>query len=206
MKNTYAIIVLLFAILIQSCTKNSTKISDDEMTINVDSLMKQTIKEVQEASDSIIKASNIATMKNKQYKWTYSEKEDKMTSSQTHYAEIEANEVLRFGFPYDGGSTATLTLRTKNKSNKDIYLRISKGQFKSDSGGGSVKIRFDDNTAKNYSYSEASDGSSDIIFLNNVNSITEKLKKSKVVLIQVEFYQEGLRTIEFYTEGLNWEH
>jgi hypothetical protein len=206
MKNKHLFIALSFVFLIQSCTKSSSKISDAEMAIKVDSAMKATIKEVQEESDSVTKASNIAKMNNKQYKWTYYEKEDKMTSSKTHFAEIEANEVLRFGFPYDGGSIATLTLRTKNKSNKDIYLRVSKGQFKSDSDGGSVKIRFDDNTAKNYSYSESSDGSSDIIFLNNVNSITEKLKKSKVVLIQVEFYQEGLRTIEFYTEGLNWEY
>lgn len=206
--NKYNYLLLILLILLeQSCSnKKETKISDAEMAIKVDSAMKATMKQVQEENDSIVKVSNIAKMKNKQYKWIYTEREDKMTSSKKYYAEIEANEVLRFNFPYDGGSIATLTLRSKGKSSQDIYLSVSKGQFKNDSDGGVIKIRFDDNVAKKYSYSNSSDGSTDIIFLDSVGSILDKIKKSKRMLIEVEFYQEGLRVIEFYTEGLKWEH
>jgi hypothetical protein len=205
MKNKHLFIALSFVFLIQSCTKSSSEISDAEMAIKVDSAMKATEREFQKEKDSTYKANNEKNMSNKSYKWVYTEREDKMTSRKNYFAEIDANELLRFNFPYNGGSIATLTIRSKGKS-KDIYLQVSKGQFNSNSDGGKLKIRFDDEIAKSYSYSTASSGSSDIIFIDNVSSVLEKIKKSKKMLIQVEFYQEGLRVIEFYTEGLKWEH
>jgi len=138
----------------------------------------------------------------KKENWNYSEEEDKMTSKKNYFASVDANELLNFEFPYNGGSTATLWVRKVNGKG-DIVLAISKGQFITKYDGTSFKVRFDDKPAKSFQVSGASDGSSDVVFFN-YNSMIDKIKSSKRVIIQAEFYQEGLRAIEFNTEGLRW--
>lgn len=136
--------------------------------------------------------------------WSYHDVEDKMTSKKIEFASITANEELQFDFPYDGGAIATFTIRKKNGST-DIYLQVSKGQFNNTFEGGMIKIRFDNNPAKKYSYAGASDGSSDIIFINSVREVVNKIKSSKKMIIEAEFYNEGNRQIEFSIEQLKWE-
>lgn len=136
--------------------------------------------------------------------WTYYEKEDKMTLEKVKYAAIYANDLLEFEFPYNGGSVAGLTLRKRGKS-LDLFLQVTKGQFNGTFDGGQVRIRFDDNPPKKYSFSGASDASSDIIFLDSEKEIVNQIKKSKKMIIEVEFYQNGLRQIEFNVGGLKWE-
>lgn len=136
--------------------------------------------------------------------WSYQESEDKMTSKKILFASVNANDELQFEFPYDGGSIATFTIRKKNGST-DIYLHVSKGQFNNTFEGGQVKMRFDSNPAKRYSFSGASDGSSDIIFINSAKEIINKLKNSSKMLIEVEFYNEGNRQIEFDVGQLKWD-
>lgn len=135
--------------------------------------------------------------------WKYYEEEDKMTSKKIVSATVSAAEMLHFDFPYSGGSKAKFTIRKQN-GRIDIYLRVSQGQFNSSFSGGNLKIRFDQNPLKVYSFSGASDGSSDIIFINSAKDIISRIKSSKKMLIEVEFYNEGLRQIEFNVEGLEW--
>ena len=136
--------------------------------------------------------------------WQYEEDTDKMTSKIELFASVEAKEKLQFNFPYAGGSTATFMIRKKD-GKTSLLLLISKGQFHYNYGEQKqVRIRFDDTPAKNYNYSEASDGSSDVIFLNDEKGILAQIKASKKMLIEAEFYQEGNRTMEFNVEGLKW--
>ena len=137
-------------------------------------------------------------------RWLYESEEDKMTSKKIKYASVIANELLQFNFPYNGGSTAILNIRKKGGVT-DMYLTISKGQFNSTYDGGYIRLRFDNNPPKKYSFSPASDASTDVIFINSVNEIISKLKKSKTLIIETEFYNEGIRQIEFGVQGLEWE-
>ncbi|WP_142528532.1 hypothetical protein [Pedobacter westerhofensis] len=137
--------------------------------------------------------------------WTYEEDEDKMTSKKIFRASVTAKEELQFGSPYDGGSTATLTIR-KKRGETDIYLRVSKGQFNSSYDGGKVRARFDNIPAKMYEFSGASSGDSDIIFLDAVPSFLKKIKGHKKLLLEAEFYSEGLHVMEFDISNLNWTH
>jgi hypothetical protein len=136
-------------------------------------------------------------------RWIYSEQEDKMSDNPIKTASIVANEQLEFDFPYSGGATATLTIRKKNSST-DVYLRISTGQFHGDYENPSVRIKFDNEKPKRYSYSEAEDASSDIIFLNSERELIAKMEKAKKMIIEAEFYQEGRRQMEFDVAGLKW--
>ena len=136
-------------------------------------------------------------------KWEYSEEVDKMTSKKIKFASIIANNLLQFDFPYDGGSLASIFLRKKDNKT-DIFLTVSKGQFHGGINGGYFRARFDDAPPKKYSFSEPSDGSSDMIFLSPENEIISKMKKSKKLIIEVEFYDNGSKQIEFDVDGLQW--
>jgi hypothetical protein len=42
------------------------------------------------------------------------------------------------------------------------------------------------------------------IFIENPNKFLKKLKKSKTLMIEASFYNEGTKVIEFNVEGLVW--
>ncbi|WP_316838721.1 hypothetical protein [Pedobacter gandavensis] len=140
-----------------------------------------------------------------EYKWLYYDDEDKMTSKKDYYAELIANEELEFGFPYNGGSVATLILRKKRDENH-VILQISKGQFIHNYSGASVKVRFGDSKANVYSISRPADHSSDVVFIDNTARFISNLKKHKKLLIEAEFYKEGSRQMAFDIEGFKWDH
>jgi hypothetical protein len=137
-------------------------------------------------------------------KWQFQEDVDKMTSKIVKYASIEANEELEFKFPYDGGSVASLTIRKKDGGN-DIYLSVSKGQFNGTYDGGQIRIKFDDDQPKKFSFVAPSDGSADMIFINSEKTIIAKLKNTKKIIIETEFFNEGNRQMEFDVAGFKWE-
>ena len=138
--------------------------------------------------------------------WRYSSNEDKMTSKKTYVASIEATEPLEFDFPYDGGSIATLVVRKKPRET-DVYITFSKAQLMIDSYEGSLfRVRFDEKPASSYSFLAAADHSSDIAFVENTSRFINNLKKSNKVIVEMEFYQDGRRAIEFNVKGFEWKH
>lgn len=137
--------------------------------------------------------------------WHYRDEVDKMTSDTIFSAYVEATEKLNFDFPYDGGSTVVLSIRKKD-NNTDVILRVSKGQFIPNVTGGSVRVRFDKDQATKYPTSMSSDYSSDVLFIGNEREFVNNLKTHDAMIIEAEFYQEGLVPIEFNIKGLYWEH
>lgn len=137
--------------------------------------------------------------------WNYQEGEDKMTSEKIYFASIESKELLQFQFPFDGGVTATLTIRNKDKKN-DVYLKVEKGQFNCTIEGMNIKIRFDDEQPITFNCVEPSDGSMDKIFIHNTSMLISKLKKTKQIIIQAEFYNEGLKQMTFNVLDFQWDH
>ncbi|CAM3700826.1 hypothetical protein MUGA111182_03990 [Mucilaginibacter galii] len=138
-------------------------------------------------------------------KWQYSEEVDKMTSAKNYFATIESDNQLDFEFPYDGGSNGTITVRKMAKST-DVLIGISKGQFNSHSDGTTVKVRFDDKKPINFTCSEPSDGSSDALFIDSPKKFLTLLKSAKKVIVQAEFYESGLKEMEFDTKDFKWNH
>lgn len=184
------IIVILMAILLAySCTNVSNNknlpdsLASDTLTATID-----------KANDKALAIDS---------NWTYQVDEDKMTSKKSYIAYTQAKELLEFDFPYNGGSVASLILR-KKRGVTNVYIKVSKGQFHGTYDDKKIRVRFDKLPATFNSYSEASDGSSDIIFLNNEKSFIAKIKKHKTLLVEAEFYQAGLKQMEFDISNLKW--
>lgn len=136
--------------------------------------------------------------------WRYSEDEDKMRNQITKYAELDSDNQLFFDFPYNGGSTGELSLRVSPKFGKDVILQVSKGQFLCSFDGCTVHVKFDNQPIVSYDAAEASDGTSNLIFIHNYVSFVQHLKHAKKVTIEAQFYQSGWQQIEFSPAGLNW--
>lgn len=146
----------------------------------------------------------VAVVEEPKSRWVYSESEDKMGDSKK-FAYVESDDLLQFQFPYDGGASSTLTIR-KGPQGTDVYYKVSKGQILAANSfdGGTVRVKFDDEKPMKIGVTGPSDHSSDIIFLDSTSKLIQKMKSSKRMVIEVEFFNEGNRQIEFNVEGLEW--
>ena len=137
-------------------------------------------------------------------KWMYDQTEDKMRNQITQYANLQSDNRLHFRFPYAGGSVGMLTLR-KGPRGKDVLLRVDKGQFLCTSFNGCpISVKFDNAPVAKFFAIEPSDGTSNVVFIEGYSRFVERLRRSKKVIIEAEFYQEGYQQIEFSPAGLDF--
>lgn len=157
----------------------------------------------EQSSDSEVAESN-----HQLSNWTYGEKKDEMRDGTTYFAELSSENKVDFDFPYNGGSSLSITLRQDPQYGKDVIVGISKGQMSCFSGC-TIKVKFDDGAIQTFSMAGADSGSSDIIFVSGSKSIVNfagQLKKAKKVIVELSFFQTGPKQFTFKTEGLNWKH
>lgn len=175
-----------------SCSQPKSNKIDNSITANV-------------STDTLSHVNTLPAQEEKSHtNWIYSTEEDPMTSAKTYFARNTSTNSVNFDFPYSGGTWFYLTVR-KKRNNTDLVFSISQGQFSGNSYDNNVvKIRFDDEKPITVSYLTAADGSSDVIFLESVQSLLSKIKKAKKMKIEAQFYQEGLRIAEFDIENFQW--
>ena len=138
-----------------------------------------------------------------QPKWDYSQMTDAMRGTMMRFASVTSENSLYFDFPYSGGATGTLQLRYRPDDGVAVMLEVSKGQFMCGGfGDGDVSAKFDDGPVEHYSCAEASDGSTNILFIRGEKRFVNHLRKSKMVVIEAEFFQAGRQQLVFDTAGL----
>ena len=138
-------------------------------------------------------------------KWLYEQRVD--NEGRTVYkASTLSPTRLDFGFPYTGGSTATLTIRTRTGSDTHLYIQVSNGQFNRSFQGGMARIRFDRQSFGTYSISAAENGSANIVFFDAVQGLLRKVKAARTMTVSIEFAGQGNRQVDFKTAGLQWNH
>lgn len=180
----------LITLTLTSCDVSSVQTTDATEFIAADTTLVEAAPEIEEPASA----------------WQYSEQIDEMTDKNTYCAYTVSTNEVTFDFPYEGGSSLTFTIRDSPQYGKDMYIRISKGQFNAKYNGTKIKVRFDDDPAFDVYCNESSDLSMDILFLRGYNKILPKLKKAKTMKIAAEFFNEGVRTFTFDVEGLEWNH
>ena len=136
--------------------------------------------------------------------WQY-EKTVDGSGGPVYKGSLTAANKLRFAYPYTGGSTATLTIRTGN-TGTNIYVEVSNGQFNRSFQGGTARVRFDGKPPVTYSLSAAANGRANIVFFDEADGFVERIRTARTVSIQVEFPGQRVQKIEFSTAGLRWNH
>ena len=131
--------------------------------------------------------------------WNYFTDTDEMNDSKSRFASLVSDNTVNFDFPYQGGSSLSLIVRYMKKYGTDVYIKISSGQFICNEyqGTNNVRVRFDDAAPIKFSTNEPSDGSSDMLFLNNAKKFIKLAKQAKTIKIEAPFYQEGNRIFTF---------
>ena len=132
--------------------------------------------------------------------WRYEKTVDK-TGSPVYKASITSSNLLQFEFPYAGGSTATLTIRSGN-ADSHVLIEVSKGQFNRSFQNGAARVRFDGKSAITYSLSSAANGRANIVFFNSERRLTDQIRASKTMTVEVRFDGQPVRRIEFKTAHL----
>lgn len=186
---TIIICFVLFAFCISKCNKNKLATQASETTTTV--VDTANVKEVEEP-----KVEN----------WTYSQQYDEMSEKTSYFAQCTSTNSEQFEFPYTDPCYMSIVVRQSPKYGKDVYVSITTGQFNVKFQGTPVKFKFDDGAAETYGFNSADDGSHDVLFSNNPKRLIAKLKNSKTLKIEAEFFKEGSRIFRFNTEGLVWEH
>lgn len=191
-KITWIAGVIVLFIIVQKC--NNSISSNHSSTSRSDIVTSVT------DSNSITNNIDSSTV----YKWSYLQHEDKMTSNTTYFAQVESRDRLDFDSPYNGGATATLSVRRKN-GRDNVYITFSKGQLMVVSYEPKLyKVRFDKKPYELFRFVAPSDGSSTQAFIKDASEFIRNVKQAKKVIIELEFYREGLRQIEFDISDFKW--
>ena len=138
--------------------------------------------------------------------WHYFTTNDEMTTKDIVTAQTNSLNKQDLHWPYGPGIAATLTLRKHPRSGKNVYVSIDKGQILCRSYEScSITIRFDARPAVKFSAIGPSDGSTEVIFIQNYAKFFAELKKSKKVLVELPMYQDGNRSWQFDVTDLSWK-
>jgi hypothetical protein len=145
-----------------------------------------------------------ATEKTRGWKYSVGEK-DKMTGKVTEFAVLDSPTVLKFEFPYSGGSTPSLTLMrgAGKKEVASVLLEVTKGQFLCTLDC-TIEAKFDDGGIQKYKARGTRDGTSNMIFVSNEKRFIEQLRSSKHLWINADFYKYAGQQMEFQTAAFKW--
>jgi hypothetical protein len=196
MKNHLTLTILFILIALSACDVSTEKANQNSNSTNNTSSIDTVVAVPALPTNEVTEPST---------KWIYTANLNKMTMDSNYYASITANEELQFDFPYNGGSTATLMIRNKEKRT-DIILQVSKGQFNGSIDGQNIRVKFDNDKPALFSCSESSDGDPTILFIDNAHRFLSRLKSANTVLVEAEFFNAGVKQMEFDTKSLEWSY
>lgn len=135
----------------------------------------------------------------KKYLWEYGEQKDEMRKELEIYARIESSNFEKLKWPY-GDTFLHLTAR-KKAGETDVYFYVEKGQIPCHSDC-KIVVKFDDGKPQNWAGIGPANSTSSTIFIRNHQKFLKELKASKVMTVEISFYDQGLRQFNFSTDGL----
>ena len=167
-------------------------------------------KEQTQASDSTsVTEKRIGDADSDVLTWAYNRSMDEMTETENVWASLKSDNYIEQGFPYEGESYATITVRYMKKYGNDVILRIDKGQIVGIdvSGTNYVTAKFDDGEPKKYYFDDPADMSTEQVFLRNAKDFIKKCKTAKVIKVDIPLYQAGKPVFTFHVDKpLEWDN
>lgn len=140
-----------------------------------------------------------------QNNWTYDNKKDEMRNIETKYATNESLNELDLGFPYSHEKLSIL-LRKKGNEASDIILEQD-AQFNCHiTEACIVKVKFDDGPIENFTVVGNDSGNNRSVFIDKSNLFLSKLKKSKMVIMEIPVFDKGSLQFKFDVSNLAWNN
>jgi hypothetical protein len=139
-----------------------------------------------------------------QSQWEYRTDRDEARNAEVRFATITSSNVVNFGPPYDGGSSARMTIRQHPEHGLDIIFSVQPSQMVCDVSDGCRALINIDGHQERITLLTPADYSSETLFVSGAQSLLARLRGSHRVIIELPFYQEGNRQFTFETGGLQW--
>jgi len=140
--------------------------------------------------------------------WSTDYRHDDMRKSVQKFESNRSLNHYTLGFPYNHGSWVDVNLRSANVKEKrglnqaaikpkDVYFYLTDGQFQCFYEGCVASVRFDDGKVETFSLSEASDGDTQYLFVNDSGRFIKEVKSHKKMIVELPFYQYGRKQFTF---------
>lgn len=147
-----------------------------------------------------------AAPKEPESKWAYFNDKDEMRGTESRYAQLEGSNTINLDFPY-GEQRGRMVVRQSAQFGFDILVGVESGQIMCNSFSRSyVNVKFDDGPIQRFGCNDASDGTNNMVFIEGAKGFLAKLKKSEKVIVEAEFFQNGMQQLAFDTANLKWEN
>lgn len=134
--------------------------------------------------------------------WDYRDYSGPMSSSVTRSAEVPTTAPLGLEFPY-AGAVAALEVLNFGKGRWSVYVKVSKGQFNCNGERCMLPVRFDDRPTQRYPAWKNSGSKYPHLEIEYSQKFIDNLKKSKKVVIAVDFFMQDYKFLEFNIEGFD---
>ena len=138
-------------------------------------------------------------------KWVYETQNDEMRAEESRYATLDAENTINLDFPY-GEQRGQILIRKSPKFGSDLLVGVPSGQILCRSFQDSyISAKFDNGGIERFGCTDASDGTNNMVFLIDDRKFLQKLKRSKKLIVEAEFFQNGIQQMTFDTSNLKWE-
>lgn len=133
--------------------------------------------------------------------WTYSIGRNE-PSTPVRWAEVASTNTLDFDFPYNSGLMGYFTIVRKQKG-VGMILRLEKGLFQAKSiVGNYVRIRLDQGAEQSLRIHQTSVNEPNVVYLKAKPGFVAALKGAKAMQIEIQFYNERVKQLDFAVAGL----
>jgi hypothetical protein len=136
--------------------------------------------------------------------WEYRTERDEARNADIRFATVTSSNEVNFGPPYDGGSSARMTIRQHPEHGLDIMFLVQPSQMVCNISDGCRALINIDGHPERITLLTPDDYSSETLFVSGPQSLLARLRGSHRVIIELPFYQEGNRQFTFETAGLEW--
>lgn len=135
--------------------------------------------------------------------------------SQPYEDEVSGKEVQQVGtfsvdsfeldFPYEGEQRAKIVARKHPRWGTHVVVAVESGQLHCRYQNCYISVRFDDGPVQKFAVAGSADQSTETWFIREKSKFLAALRKSKKTYVELQFYSQGTRTVEFETAGFPWQ-
>lgn len=133
--------------------------------------------------------------------WVFEVGSDPMTGASGYSSSIWSRTSVQLAYPYNGDQKLTLRVGKAPKGVSYAAVAIQRGQFSC--YGCDVRVKFDDNSPTIFT-GESSVEVSGVMYLKGASRFIENLRNSKKVTIEVPFFDNPRKAVEFKGDGFPW--
>ncbi|WP_461129742.1 hypothetical protein [Spirosoma aerophilum] len=134
-------------------------------------------------------------------KWTYFTRTNQ-ASGPVRWAELPSTNTLNFELPYNSGLRGYFAL-SKKPTGVGMMLRLEKGLFQAKAiVGHSVRLVLDEDLVQTLPIEPASVFQQNVVNIQARPALVASLKRAKTMRIEVQFYHERNKQLEFNVQGL----